>query len=60
VSEDNGDTWGHEIVVRDNLSNHDFGYPQITQNSDGDLVVIYYMTNDDRTSTFIEASIFQP
>ena len=60
VSEDNGDTWGEEIVIRDNLDNHDFGYPQITQNSDGQLVVIYYMTNDDRTSTFIEAAIFQP
>lgn len=60
VSEDNGDTWGDEIVVRDNLDNYDFGYPLITQNSDGHLVVIYYMTNDDRTSTFIEAAIFQP
>lgn len=43
LSDDNGQSWSHEITLRsnDNATN-DVGYPRMVQRSDGKLVVVYY------------------
>lgn len=43
VSDDNGQTWSHEIPIRTgDWANADIGYPQMVQREDGRLVIIYY------------------
>lgn len=59
-SEDEGKTWGGEIVIRDNPLGYDLGYPQITQNPEGELVAIYYLATEERPHSYIEAAIWQP
>jgi len=59
-SSDNGKTWGDEIVIRDNPHTYDMGYPQMVQNSEGKMVLIYYLAREERPHSFIEAAIFQP
>ena len=59
-SEDEGATWGEEIVVRDNPHTYDMGYPVLMQNNDGKMVSIYYLAREERPESYIEAAIFQP
>ncbi|MBI3942184.1 MAG: exo-alpha-sialidase [Chloroflexi bacterium] len=47
VSEDEGQTWSREIVLRDDASSSDLGYPVATQLEDGRVFVTYYYTLDD-------------
>ena len=44
LSEDNGKSWGHEICLRDDGRNWDFGYTRTVQRTDGKLVTLYYYT----------------
>lgn len=59
-SDDDGITWGEELVIRENPLNHDIGYPQLVQNSDGDMVALYYIATDHHPHSYIEASIWNP
>lgn len=56
-SENNGASWEEEIVVRDNPYSYDMGYPQLLQNSDGDLVALYYISTEECPQSYIEAAI---
>jgi len=48
VSEDEGQTWGPEIIVRDDGGSWDVGYPRAWEVSPGRIgVVYYYNTSDD-------------
>jgi hypothetical protein len=48
VSEDEGLTWGPEIIVRDDGGSWDIGYPRAWEASPGKVgVVYYYNTKDD-------------
>lgn len=61
ISEDNGRTWGDEIILRDDGANRDIGYPRMVQRPDGKLVVVYYF--DDEQSgpeRYIGATIWDP
>jgi len=42
LSEDGGRTWGDEIVIRDDLSNSDLGYPTTIEYAPGRLFTCYY------------------
>jgi len=57
ISENNGASWDKEIVVRDNPYSYDMGYPQLLQNSEGDLVALYYIATDECPQSYIEAAI---
>jgi hypothetical protein len=57
ISEDNGASWDEEIVVRDNPYSYDMGYPQLLQNSNGDLVALYYISTEECPHSYIEAAI---
>ena len=47
VSEDNGLTWGEEIVLRDDGGNWDLGYPRTVLRPDGSLITVYYFNSQD-------------
>jgi len=61
ISDDEGNTWGEGIVLRDDGANRDIGYPRMVQRPDGKLVVVYYIsevaTGPER---YIGATIFDP
>jgi hypothetical protein len=43
ISDDNGQTWSHEIPIRTgDRANADIGYPRMVQREDGKLVIVYY------------------
>ena len=65
VSADGGNSWGTEIVLRedfqpDKFGDHDFGYPQLTTNERGEVVALYYWATKDRFEQHIAATIWKP
>lgn len=61
LSDDNGKTWGDDIILRDDGANRDIGYTRMVQRPDGKVVVTYYF-NDEKTGPerYIAATIFDP
>ena len=47
VSEDDGRTWGRELVLRDDGGSWDLGYPRIAEHSPGKVMAVYYMNRRD-------------
>ena len=47
VSEDQGKTWGPELIVRDDGGSWDLGYPNAWETDDGKIGVIYYFNSKD-------------
>jgi hypothetical protein len=43
VSGDGGETWGGEIVLRDDGGSWDLGYPRAIELGDGEVLTVYYM-----------------
>ncbi|HIE27987.1 TPA: exo-alpha-sialidase [Candidatus Poribacteria bacterium] len=60
ISPDDGETWGEEIILRDDGGNHDIGYPRTVQRSDGKMVTVYYFNDQPETERYIAATIWQP
>ncbi|MCZ2157358.1 MAG: glycoside hydrolase [Bryobacterales bacterium] len=60
LSNDEGQTWGKEIVLRQDGGNRDLGYPRTVQRPDGKLVTVYYFNTDARGDRFIGATIWEP
>lgn len=59
-SDDEGESWSREYVIRDKPLNHDIGYPQITQNAAGKIVAVYYLATDESPHSHIEAATWLP
>ncbi|UZD22838.1 sialidase family protein [Algoriphagus halophytocola] len=64
-SEDQGRTWGNEIILRSgDGANRDVGYPRMVQRADGKLVMIYYWNHansaEEKPYRYIAATIFDP
>lgn len=63
-SNDQGETWGTEFVIRDHYQSvddwADMGYPRIIQRPDGKLAVIYYWASEQHPQQHIACSIWQP
>jgi len=47
VSEDEGVTWGPEIIVRDDAGSWDVGYPRVWEAAPGKIGAIYYYNSKD-------------
>ena len=60
ISEDNGKTWGDEIILRDDGGNFDLGYTRDLLRPDGKLVTIYYFSNNVLSDRYIGATIWTP
>lgn len=63
-SEDEGQSWSEEIVLREDGATTDAGYPRMIQRPDGKLVLVYYWNNalqeDKEPYRYIAATIFNP
>ena len=60
VSADEGQTWGDEIILRDDARTWDIGYPRSAVRADGKIVSTYYFTTDARREQHIAATIWDP
>lgn len=61
LSSDGGQTWGKEIVLRDDGGNRDLGYPRSVQRPDGKVVTIYYFWDKKSgPERYIAATIWDP
>jgi hypothetical protein len=60
ISEDGGETWGDEIVLRDDAGNHDIGYPRTALRPDGTLVTVYYTNDTPEGDRYIAATLWRP
>jgi hypothetical protein len=57
---DRGRTWEEEHPIRTDPLEYDIGYPQLIQNADGELVAMYYLADQERPVSFIEAAVWKP
>ena len=60
LSDDGGETWGPEIILRDDGGGRDLGYPRTVQRPDGKVVTVYYFNDDPKGDRYIAATIWQP
>lgn len=59
-SEDGGQTWGGEIILRGDGGTHDLGYPRVAQRADGALVIVYYYADYPASERYIAATVWRP
>jgi hypothetical protein len=60
ISEDEGRTWGEEIILRDDAGCWDLGYPRAVQRKDGKIVSMYYYNDHLHGERYIAATIWDP
>jgi len=61
LSDDGGKTWGPELVIRNDGTTKDIGYPRTVQRPDGKVVTVYYFCDGKiGPERFIGASIWTP
>ena len=60
LSDDNGQTWGDELVLRTDGRTWDLGYPRTVQRLDGRLVTVYYFNDHQQKERYIAATIWDP
>ncbi len=60
ISEDDGVTWGSEIMLRCDAATWDMGYPRSVQRPDGKVVTIYYYSTLEIPEQHIAATIWTP
>lgn len=66
ISADGGESWGREIILRDDGGSPDLGYPRTAVLSDGKVMAIYYFNkagdviNCNGGVRHIVATIFEP
>ncbi len=58
LSEDAGQSWSEEVMLRDDGGDHDIGYTRAVLNSRGEVVTAYYYNTDKNAERFIGASIW--
>ncbi len=60
VSQDDGQTWSSEIILRADGASWDIGYPRTVQRLDGKCVTVYYYETKAQPERFIAATIWDP
>ncbi len=60
ISEDDGKTWGEEIILRGDGGGWDLGYPRTVQRADGKCVTMYYFNDGKRNERTIAFTIWDP
>jgi hypothetical protein len=60
LSSDGGQTWGDEIILRDDAGSHDLGYPRSVQRDDGSVVTVYYYNDRPGGEGYVAATIWTP
>jgi len=59
LSNDNGRSWGDEILLRADGGGRDLGYPRSAQRSDGKIVTVYYFHDEPLGDRYIAATIWE-
>jgi hypothetical protein len=59
VSFDDGQTWGEEIILTDDASHIDLGYPCTVEREDGTLLTVYYQADKKGNNAAIKYLIWQ-
>ena len=59
VSEDEGETLGEEIILRENAGNHDIGNSRVVERADGNLVAVYYHNDVADGERYIAATVWK-
>ena len=60
ISEDQGQTWGEEIILRNDADSWDIGYPRTIQRADEKIVTVYYYKDSGSKERYISATIWDP
>jgi hypothetical protein len=60
ISDDDGATWGEELILRIGGGDEDIGYTRQVVRPDGKIVTIYYWQEDEKTERDIAATIWTP
>ena len=61
ISDNEGQAWGEDIILRNDGANRDVGYPRMVQRPDGKIVVVYYISDlKSGVEPYIAATIFDP
>ncbi len=60
ISDDEGQSWGEEFVLRGDGGNWDLGYPRTVQRADGKCLTIYYFNDGQRKERHIVCTIWDP
>jgi len=60
ISDDEGNSWGDEIILRSDGGNWDLGYTRTVERPDGKLVTVYYFNEDPDQERYIGATIWDP
>jgi len=60
ISEDEGQTWSEEIMLREDGGGRDLGYVRTVQRPDGKLVSVYYYNDGPDDERYIAATIWDP
>ncbi len=60
LSDDNGDSWSDEIVLRSDGGAWDLGYTRTVQRPDGKLVTVYYFNEAKDKERYIGSTIWDP
>lgn len=65
ISEDGGESWGTELIIRDDGGSWDVGYPRTALRNDGKVIAVYYINKGNDVVNccggvrHISASIFE-
>jgi hypothetical protein len=59
VSSDEGATWEHDWIIRDDTPDYDLGYPATVELADGSLFTVYYQKVPGDTKCSLHWSRFQ-
>jgi len=60
LSDDDGQTWSNEIVLRHDGARWDLGYPRSVQRPDGKVVTVVYFNDASCKERYIAATIWDP
>jgi hypothetical protein len=60
ISEDDGATWGEELVLRTGGGDEDIGYTRNALRPDGKILTVYYWNEDEKTERYIAATLWTP
>lgn len=60
LSHDGGQTWGREIVLRDDAPNNDLGYPASVELDDGSILTVYYQIDQPGEKTCLMSTRWIP
>ncbi len=60
LSDDQGKTWGEQIILRADGGCRDLGYPRTVQRPDGKVVTVYYFNDRPDGDRYIAATIWDP